>query len=210
MDISDLRSQYVWGKLDRENLHADPFIQFSKWFKEALEAKINEPNAMALSTVGHGHPSCRMVLLKAWGPGGFVFYTSYVSRKGQQLAHYPHAAVTLFWKELERQICFEGRVEKVSREESALYFASRPRESQITAWVSAQRATVNSRKELEDRFTAVTEQYEGKEIPLPPDWGGYRIIPNRYEFWQGRPYRLHDRFLYEKLGDNWELFRLSP
>lgn len=204
------RIQYDRGILAENHLHENPLNQFQIWMQEAITAGVAEPNAMDLSTVQDGRPSSRIVLLKGVEPGGFVFYTNYDSRKGREIALSPFASLNFFWSLQARQIRIEGRIEKVSPEDSDAYFASRPRESQIGAWASAQSSVLKSRAELEERNAELEKSYAGKNIPRPPHWGGYLLRPDRIEFWQGRPNRLHDRFLYEDAPGGWMVFRLSP
>jgi len=210
MKIADLRNDYALKRLDETDVDADPFRQFQVWLAEALEAQVPEPTAMTLATVGaEGRPSARVMLLKALDERGFVFYTNYESRKGHQLAMRPRAALTFFWKELERQVRIEGSTEMVSAAESDEYFASRPHGSRIGAWASTQSAVIASRPWLEARVKAVETQY-GDDPPRPPHWGGYRVLPDWIEFWQGRSNRLHDRIAYTRAGGSWTLARLSP
>jgi pyridoxamine 5'-phosphate oxidase len=198
--------------LDESDVDADPFRQFAAWFDEARAASPVEPNAMALATVGaDGRPSLRMVLLKGADERGFVFYTNYQSRKGRELADTPWAALTFFWPEMERQIRIEGRVEPVSAEESDTYFHSRPVGSQLSASASRQSEVIAGREELEQRVAALSAQYQNQEIPRPENWGGFRVIPDAIEFWQGRASRLHDRLRYRLLASGgWQIERLSP
>jgi pyridoxamine 5'-phosphate oxidase len=210
MKIADIRSDYALKRLDENDVDADPFTQFHAWLAEALEAKVPEPTAMTLATVDEeGSPSARIMLLKALDERGFVFYTNYQSRKGHDLAARPRAALTFFWKELQRQVRIEGRVEKVSAAESDEYFAIRPLGSRIGAWASTQSAVIASRPWLEARVKAAEAQY-GDNPPRPPHWGGYRVLPDWLEFWQGRQSRLHDRLAYTREASGWKLERLSP
>jgi pyridoxamine 5'-phosphate oxidase len=211
LPLQILRKEYKLKKLDRKSLDPDPFTQFSVWFEEACMAQVAEPNAMTLATASlQGRPSCRIVLLKRFDQNGFLFFTNYESRKGKELKENPYAGICFFWKELERQVIIEGSIEKISRMESELYFNSRPRGSQLSAWISRQSQVVSSRGSLEKEYQHLEKEYEGKVIPLPPFWGGYRLIPDRFEFWQGRENRLHDRFQYEHIGSNWIISQLSP
>ncbi len=190
----------------------NPFKQFEQWFQAAVEAEPVLPEAASLATATReGKLSSRMVLLKGFDEQGFVFYTNYESRKGIELAENPNAALVFYWRQLERQICITGTVSKVSREESEAYFRTRPRGSQIGALTSRQSQVVASREVLESQFQQLMAEYEGREIPLPSYWGGYRLTPATIEFWQGRSDRLHDRFLYQRQsGGPWQLERLSP
>jgi pyridoxamine 5'-phosphate oxidase len=210
MNIADIRKDYALRRLDESDVDADPSRQFHAWLREALAAEVPEPTAMTLATVDdEGSPSARIMLLKALDERGFVFYTNYESRKGHELASRPLAALTFFWKELERQVRIEGAVEKVSAAESDEYFASRPLGSRIGAWASTQSATIASRPWLEARVKAAEAQY-GESPPRPPHWGGFRVIPDWLEFWQGRQSRLHDRIAYTREASGWVVSRLSP
>ncbi len=196
----------------RENdADMDPFVQFDRWFRAALEAQLPEPNAMTLATATpDGHPSARMVLLKGYDKRGFVFYTNYESRKGGELASNPRAALILFWPQLHRQIRIEGRVERVTEAESDAYFGSRARSSQIAARASRQGQVLARRAELDRRVEQLVAAYPEGDVPRPPYWGGFRVRPEVFEFWQGRPSRLHDRLVYRPAGDEWRIDRLSP
>lgn len=210
-DVAALRQSYTQNELLEENVLENPIKQFGKWFKEALNAQILEPNAMALSTVSAGKPHGRIVLLKGFDENGFSFYTNYKSNKGNEVAETPFASLTFFWGELERQVRIEGSIEKVSGEESDEYFHSRPRGSQIGAWVSNQSSVIAGREVIEQRLTELENEFKDLElIPRPAHWGGYCVNPERIEFWQGRPNRLHDRILFTKVGDDWKIERLSP
>jgi len=211
MSIADLRREYRNHVLIETEAASDPITQFLRWFEEAQRAKLLEANAMTLATASAtGEPSARTVLLKGADENGFVFFTNYESAKAQDLAANPRACLLFFWGELERQVRITGAVVRASREESAAYFRSRPRGSQIGAWVSPQSRTIPSRGVLEENFESLTAQYEGDEVPVPPFWGGYRVAPERVEFWQGRPSRLHDRLLYTKHAGGWSRSRLAP
>ena len=207
-DQSNVRREYSKSALTRAALEDDPCDQFAIWLGEAQQAELVDATAMTLATANaQGEPSARIVLLKRFDAHGFVFFTDYGSQKGQELAVNPRAELLFYWRELERQVRISGIVEKVSREESATYFASRPLDSQISASISAQSQPIDARETLEARASAL--QSEGKIIP-PEDWGGYSLAPARYEFWQGRPNRLHDRFSYTKASHGWEISRLQP
>jgi len=189
----------------------DPFVQFTAWMNEALAAEVSEPTAMTLATVDADHrPSARIVLLKGFDEGGFVFYTNYESKKGVNLLANPNAALHFFWPDLERQVEITGTVVKTSPEESEEYFRSRPFESRIGAWASKQSEAIESRKTLEKSFGDLLAKYADGEVPLPPFWGGFRLTPVNFEFWQGRESRLHDRICYERQNDGWNIFRRSP
>lgn len=211
MTLADLRRDYSLAGLAEKDLAKDPFRQFDKWFQEAEAAKIHDPNAMTLATATKdGRPSTRIVLLKGVDPRGFLFFSNYTSRKGQELETNPRASLTFAWLTLERQVVVEGTVTKVSREESETYFHSRPRASQLGAWVSQQSTVIASRSVLEDGIKAIEAKYAGQEVPLPPHWGGWRLAPELVEFWQGRRSRLHDRLRYRKIKDGWSVERLAP
>lgn len=212
IDIAAMRRNYSRADLDETKAARNPFEMFHLWFNEAVDSQIDEPNAMTLATAdSSGAPSARIVLLKGISQEGFVFYTNYGSRKGAEINKNPRAALLFFWKELERQIRITGTLTKVSRAESKEYFNSRPFESRIGALVSHQSEKVRSRQELEKKFAEAMKLYEGKEVPLPDFWGGYRLLPESFEFWQGRPSRLHDRLFYEKSeSGEWVISRLSP
>ena len=214
-DPAGLRQEYRLASLDAADLPPGPMAWFQRWYEDAGRAGIVEPNAMTLSTAGaDGAPASRVVLLKGLDAAGFTFFTNYESRKGGDLAVNPRAALGFFWKELERQVNITGVVEKVSREESAEYFHSRPRASQLGAHASVQSAVIPDRAWLEARFAALEAEYPpGAEIPLPDCWGGYRLAPDTVEFWQGRPSRLHDRLRYTRAAASpagWKIERLSP
>ena len=211
MTLADLRREYTLAGLRRKDLEADPIAQFQKWFDQALKAELLEPNAMTLATVdSDGRPSARTVLLKQVDARGFVFFTNYESRKGRELVANQNAALNFFWGGLERQICVRGSCSKVPREESEAYFSVRPIGSQFGAWVSKQSTVVESRDFLERRLAEVEKQFVGKKVATPEYWGGYALAPNAIEFWQGRPNRLHDRFLYRLEAGKWVVERLSP
>ena len=210
-DLAGLRREYSKNELTEASVAADPVEQFSVWMDQVLKAGIIEPTAMVLSTVGQdARPSSRVVLLKGFDEQGFVFFTNYKSRKGHELAENPNAAIHFFWPELERQINISGRVSRVSAEESDEYFSSRPFDSRIGAWASKQSEPLSSRVELMKRVAALVLKYPTGNVPRPPHWGGFRLVPDRFEFWQGRPSRLHDRICYELEGDAWMISRLSP
>lgn len=212
LPLARLRQEYRSHPLNQENLADNPFDQFDLWLSEAIEAKILEPNAMVLATASaEGVPSSRTVLLKKVDRHGFVFFTNYESRKAQELVINPRASLTFLWKEIERQVCIVGVVEKTTREEASEYFAQRPRASQLSAWASPQSRILSSRQVLEESYAKFDALYKGKEVPCPPFWGGFRIVPHRFEFWQGRLNRLHDRFQYILADDGlWHLDRLAP
>ncbi|MBV8586324.1 MAG: pyridoxamine 5'-phosphate oxidase [Verrucomicrobia bacterium] len=212
-DIADLRKEYTLLGLRLEQLSPDPFVQFRSWFEESVRvAGSDEPNAMTLATAGKdGRPSARVVLLKGYGPNGFVFFTNYESRKAQQLAGNPFAALSFYWPWLERQIQIEGAIDRVTREESEKYFNRRPKGSRLGAIVSRQSEVIPSRELLERRLAELAATYAESDPPTPETWGGYRLAPDRFEFWQGRENRLHDRFCYVRTSQNaWRIDRLSP
>jgi pyridoxamine 5'-phosphate oxidase len=209
-DLAQLRNDYALKTLDESQVDRDPMKQFGVWMVEAIHAQVPEPTAMTLATAdAKGRPSARVVLLKGMDGGGFVFYTNYMSRKGRELAANPQAALTFMWKELERQVRIEGKVEKVTAEESRAYYATRPLGSRIGAWASPQSEPIENRAWLEERWAALSKEY-GENPALPPHWGGYRVVPDYLEFWQGRLSRLHDRIVYARAGDGWKLSRLAP
>jgi pyridoxamine 5'-phosphate oxidase len=212
MSLADLRKEYSLAGLTEKDLARDPFRQFDKWFQEAEGAKIPEPNAMTLATATRdGRPSARTVLLKGVDGRGFVFYSNYESRKGRELEANARATLLFPWIVMERQVIVEGPVTKVSREESEAYFHSRPLASQLSAWASAQSTIVSGRKVLEDAMKELEKKYAGRTVPLPPQWGGFRVVPETVEFWQGRRSRLHDRLRYRREADGgWVVERLAP
>jgi len=210
MNIADLRQEYMRAGLSESDAHADPFVQFERWFKDALAARLPLANAMTLATVTRdGAPDARAVLLKGVDGRGFVFYTNYGSRKGRQLAARPLACLVFLWTPLERQVRVEGLVDKVSAAESDEYFATRPLGARLSARASAQSAVVASREQLEKAVEKEKQQH-GENPPRPDGWGGYRVIPARIEFWQGRENRLHDRLLYTHGQGAWKIERLAP
>ena len=213
MDLGELRRSYSRAGLRREDLDADPIHQFESWFDEASKAELAEPNAMVLATCGkNGKPMQRTVLLKAFDARGFVFYTNYESRKAMQIEENPNVSLHFLWLPLERQIAIAGSVQKVSTAESLKYFVSRPRGSRLGAWVSNQSSVINSRKLLEMKLDEVARKFKDGDVPLPSFWGGYRVVPESIEFWQGRENRLHDRFVYQRPepGAEWAIDRLAP
>src|SRR5258706_5899614 len=210
MNIAELRQEYRFKSLDENDVAADPLQQFQRWFEEALNAQLPEPNAMTLATATRdGRPSARIVLLKGADQRGFVFFTNYRSRKGREIEDNPQASLTFLWIELERQVRIEGRVEKVPRAESEQYFAGRPLPSRIGALASPQSEVLPERAWLEARFVEAQQRF-GDNVPCPEHWGGYRVVPEVVEFWQGRVSRLHDRLVYRREGDGWRVERLGP
>ncbi|MDQ3784291.1 MAG: pyridoxamine 5'-phosphate oxidase [Actinomycetota bacterium] len=210
-DPAHWRRDYRGGSLDTDDLDPDPLKQFMAWFRAAAAAGPREPNAMTLATAGgKERPSARIVLLKDVSRGGFVFYTNYESRKGDDLAVNPQAALVFFWPELERQVRVEGWVERVERSESEAYWRTRPRGAQLGAWASDQSRVITGRAVLDDRLREVTESYAGIDVPVPPHWGGWRLMPSEIEFWQGRPDRMHDRLIYRRAQSEWRVERLAP
>jgi len=210
MNLHDMRKDYLQDSLSINDVNADPISQFKVWFDEAQEANFIDPNAMVLSTVDNNNqPSSRVVLLKELSKGGFVFFTNYLSRKGDELKNNNKASLLLFWDKLERQVRIEGNIEKITHEESKEYYFSRPHDSQIAAWASKQSAVLKDRKTLEDRVEHYNERFPNK-VEYPEFWGGYRLIPNYLEFWQGRSNRLHDRIIYKSEDMQWKIYRLYP
>jgi pyridoxamine 5'-phosphate oxidase len=209
--VADLRKEYTRAGLSESDVDADPVEQFRRWFDEALEADLHEPNAMTVATATpDGRPSARVVLLKGFDERGFVFYTNYEGRKGRELEENPRAALLFYWGELERQVRIEGTVSRTSEGESDAYYASRPRGSRLGAWASEQSRAVEGREVLEGRVRDLDAEYEGREVPRPAFWGGYRVEPEAVEFWQGRESRLHDRISYRRGDGGWEIERLQP
>lgn len=211
-DIANIRKNYSQAELHEKDVSEDPIHQFQHWFAQALNSGIAEANAMTLATTGtHARPSARIVLLKAFDERGFTFFTNYDSRKAEQMLENPFAALTFLWKEIERQVRIEGTVEKTTFKESEDYFHSRPRMSQIGALASQQSRRVSSKVEMLETFANIQLEFEGKQIPMPLNWGGFRLKPEYFEFWQGRPSRMHDRIVYELLTNGqWEIYRLYP
>ena len=211
MSLRDRRVQYETAGLDLADLAATPIQQWHRWYDDAVEAGVAEPNAMTVSSNdAEGQPDARVVLAREVNDEGIVFYTNYESAKGVQLAGAPFASAVFAWLDLHRQVRVRGEIEVVSSEESDAYFASRPRESQIGAWASAQSQVITGREELEAAVVEMTQRFMGGDVPRPPHWGGIRIVPSTVEFWQGRPSRLHDRFRYAWAGTQWSISRLAP
>lgn len=209
--IAAIRKDYSAKNLAKYEVNADPILQFNEWFDEAIDSKIVDVNVMTVSTVSKdGRPSARIVLLKGVENNGFIFFTNYSSEKGIQLAKNPFGSLTFYWKELERQVRVDGAVKKISKKESEEYFKTRPWKSRIGAWVSDQSSPISNRFELMRKFALKAAKLVGQEVPLPEFWGGYILIPDRIEFWQGRPSRLHDRINYKLENGKWKIERLSP
>lgn len=211
LDLAALRRDYALSSLTEQDVDPDPIRQFDRWFADAVSARVEEPNAMTLATASRdGVPSARIVLLKGVDAAGFVFYTDYRSRKGAELTENPLAALTFLWKEIERQVRISGAVSRIGAAESEAYFRTRPPGSRLGAWASQQSAVIPSRAELEERLREVSLRFPDGDVPLPPHWGGFRVVPDEIEFWQGRPDRLHDRLLYQREESGWKISRLSP
>jgi len=211
MSLQDNRREYDYGKLSRESLLDDPFGQFKLWMDQAIESGIADPTAMSLATVdANGRPWQRIVLLKGFDECGFVFYTNLGSRKATDIASNPQVSLQFPWLQLDRQVIVGGVAEPLSDQEVSDYFQSRPISSQFAAWASNQSSSIASREVLEDQFEAVQQRFGSGEVPLPEFWGGYRVVPNEFEFWQGGENRLHDRFSFQQNGDSWNISRLSP
>ncbi len=211
MSIADIRTEYRRASLTEADVDADPIVQFARWFDDARSAEVAEPNAMCLATATpDAYPSARIVLLKGVDARGFVFYTDYRSRKGQEISDNPHASLCFFWPELERQVRITGAVQRVSRAESTEYFQSRPIASQIGAWTSHQSSVLSSRATLEEALRANVARFHDGTVPLPDHWGGFRVVPEEIEFWQGRESRLHDRIAFRRVAGAWVTERLSP
>lgn len=210
--LQNMRQEYMAKSLTEKEVSIDPYKQFGKWFDEALKAELHEPNAMTLATVGpNNRPSARIVLLKGFDEQGFCFFSNYLSRKGKELNKNPFASLVFYWGDLERQVRIEGKIEKLSKERSEAYFHSRPLGSQLGTLVSPQSQLIPNRAFLEEKLVEAEKEYEGKVIPKPAHWGGYRVMPFSIEFWQGRPSRLHDRLEYALMEKGkWKIQRLAP
>lgn len=209
-DLKNMRQSYEQDQLLESSININPFKQFKLWFDKVVDAKIIEPNAMTLATSDRqGNPSARVVLLKEFDESGFTFFTNYLSRKGKEITENPNAAILFWWKEFERQIRIEGKIEKISRKESEEYFNIRPLKSRYGALASNQSEVVENREVLEKRFADLEKQF-GENPPTPDNWGGFKLIPAKFEFWQGRRDRLHDRIVYEKIKSEWKIYRLQP
>ena len=211
IDLTQLREDYSTDGLTESDLEADPFDMFDRWLRQALAAGVREPNAMVVATVGaDGRPSTRSVLLKKVTDQGLCFYTNHESRKGVELAADPHCALLFPWYELHRQVRVEGTAERLPREDAEGYFATRPREAQLGAWASAQSRVVASREELQQSYDDAAARFDGQPVPCPPYWGGWVVVPDTFEFWQGRQGRMHDRLVYRRAGYDWTTERLAP
>ncbi|MDX1809212.1 MAG: pyridoxamine 5'-phosphate oxidase [Sulfurospirillaceae bacterium] len=211
LDLQHMRREYMKSELDISTVDKNPFVQFERWFSQALNSEISEPNSMILATSGSDNiPNIRAVLLKIFDERGFVFFTNYNSQKAKEISENPNVALEFLWLDLERQVRIIGICEKISQSESISYFAKRSRGSQLGAWISEQSKIINSRQMLLMQIEKMKEKFKNGKIPLPDFWGGYRVIPQKIEFWQGREDRIHDRILYEKKDNTWELKRLAP
>ncbi len=211
MSLEENRREYDYGKLSRESLLDNPFDQFTLWMNQAIEARVQDPTAMSVATVSsEGKPWQRMVLLKGFDKKGFVFYTNLGSRKAKEIEANAQVSLHFPWLQLDRQVIIGGRAERLSAVEVVKYFLSRPKESQLAAWASKQSSRINSRQALETQFAQIKEKFSKGDVPLPDFWGGYRVVPEEMEFWQGGESRLHDRFSYSRDGDDWNIDRLSP
>lgn len=213
MDLSFMREEFAQKGLDEKDLDSSPFVQFEKWFNQTEEAGYRMPNTMSLATVSpDGQPSQRLVLLKFFDENGFVFFTNYGSRKAHEIDANPKVALLFPWHDLDRQVRIEGQAAKVTMAESAKYFLTRPKGSQLGAWVSNQSSVISSRQMLMSKLEEIKSKFKNQEVPLPSFWGGYRVVPEMFEFWQGRKSRLHDRFRYSKMseGNEWNTERLAP
>lgn len=212
MKIDDIRRSYVKDKLDLDKLDADPFVQFERWLQDAIAAELPDPTAMCVATVdAQGQPSQRLVLLKDVSSAGFVFYTNLGSRKATELAGNPKVCLHFPWHPLERQVIVYGTAERVSNTQVLKYFLSRPKESQLAAWASEQSRPVSTRQALMQKFAEIKHKFEHGEVPVPSFWGGFLVVPQKIEFWQGGEHRLHDRFMYQrKADDTWQIERLCP
>jgi pyridoxamine 5'-phosphate oxidase len=211
MSLEENRREYDYGKLSRESLLDNPFDQFTLWMNQAIEARVQDPTAMSVATVSsEGKPWQRMVLLKGFDEQGFVFYTNLGSRKAKEIESNAQVSLHFPWLQLDRQVIIGGRAERLSAVEVVKYFLSRPKESQLAAWASKQSSRINSRQALETQFAQIKEKFSKGDVPLPDFWGGYRVVPEEMEFWQGGESRLHDRFSYSRDGDDWDIDRLSP
>jgi len=211
MSLEENRREYDYGKLSRESLLDNPFDQFTLWMNQAIEARVQDPTAMSVATVSsEGKPWQRMVLLKGFDEQGFVFYTNLGSRKAKEIESNAQVSLHFPWLQLDRQVIIGGRAERLSAVEVVKYFLSRPKESQLAAWASKQSSRINSRQALETQFAQIKEKFSKGDVPLPDFWGGYRVVHEEMEFWQGGESRLHDRFSYSRDGDDWDIDRLSP
>lgn len=211
MDIESFRREFILSGLRRKDLDKDPIRQFELWFNHAVDAEISDPNAMTLATVGaDGQPSQRMVLLKSFDSEGFVFFTNYGSQKAKEISRHSRVALHFPWHMLDRQVRIDGHADKIAHKESVNYFVQRPKDSRLAAWASKQSSRIASRQMLSMQFARMKEKFAKREIPLPDFWGGFRVVPKSIEFWQGGADRLHDRFLYSKSEQGWNIERLAP